>query len=266
MTPKLPVWEGSSDLTQCPDSPLTENDGDTDSLTVCYEGPHLVCLNAKPLKGQQLSEYPDAWVERSRVEKLRGAKGRLTIYLFKPGISVEQPQGIQADVPFYEIDWVQLDRPIEMHPMFDADFGKYALTAEDYVHVQKWVDETDQTVRANYGFHPVEDDSVVTLSENATVLAKKKLRGLESYLEFTPVYRVTTKCLFKPLPSACGFIEAPPGIEGTDYPEGYNWLKTAERAIRSGKRGKYELFREWTGCTIWDGDIYDDFSDATPAV
>ena len=256
---RLPRWQGSSQLTEVPESPTIDNEGNTDSYVVTYDGPFLVCKNSRPPKGATLPGYPGCYVERSTVTKQKGGKGTLVVYLFKPGAPVISPINIPSDAPSEEIDWVTLEKPLETNPVFNEETGRYWLTYDDLVDIEFWKQEKRPDLRKLFQYLPedaVSDDDAVELSDNAVVFCQKLLRGGEVWRAFYPVYRKTEVVLFHPAAGTCGMIQDPPGAAGVNYPPGYVWMKTADRAVRSSRRGRWERIQEWTGAQAWDADLY----------
>jgi hypothetical protein len=281
-TAQLPLWVGSQEATETPDSPKIKVDATRFSVTRIYEGPYAVLSGNQPTQGQAFSDMPAAClVVDLSLEKLPGGKGRLTVTAETSGPSQATPFA-----PLYEIEWVEVDKKLEDAPIYSdgsdplvhgGDIGAFALTISDRAAVQQWEDEADFKLKAQYMFkvqtdtdsNPLDgytksDDSprtingvqydVYTLSTNAQNLAKKKLRGQDSYRVWAPVVRETIQAPSLPSTNPCGIIENPP--DAADPPEGYVWQRSADRGTKTGRYGKWTEQREWQGADAIDTDLY----------
>ena len=96
--------------------------------------------------------------------------------------------------------------------------------------------------------------NVYTLSANAQDYAAKRLKGIESYRLWAPVARQTLETYTLPTVNPCGVIEAPPSAIGA--PDGYVWQRSAQRATKTGRYGKWQQQQEWQGADSIDPDLY----------
>jgi hypothetical protein len=252
----VPLWKGFKDLAERPESPDWDFSGSKKTCTRTFEGPYDKCLDKRPKLGQNMADIPlDYFVSNTKVKRIAGAKGALTITMesYVPEThSIEQSEPYQ---PQYEIEWVEIERKLEQHPRYQTG-GAKAFTDEDFASLPKWEDEADPALKKIFKFTIVNADNkkeTKELSENAKDLATKKLRGQESYIIYSPVARRTSQSRDVPVTSPCGKRQTPavPSV-----PSGYVWLKTADRATRTGRYGKWERIEEWTGADFWDEDIY----------
>lgn len=151
--------------------------------------------------------------------------------------------------PFYEIDQVQIEKNLRQHPLFAA------FSNADWLAVNAWEDEIDQSLKQAYQYYirnkdGESDGSLLTLTGSATVgqVAYARLRrlGVESYLDFAPVVRRTTKYRGNAAPSSA---DAGQKTTAPSYaPTGYEWLKTCDRVSKQGTRSTEWLRQEeWTG-------------------
>jgi hypothetical protein len=206
-------------------------------------------------------------VDRSKVKKAPGGKGILTITAFG------EPDSVSAD-PFaavetkYEIDWSEVQHALITNPCFSA-LGALELDADDKCALQKWEDCPDAHVKKNghyYNNNDTRDPNPGTglaLSVNANAYAEKILNGTDSWVEYIPIARKTSLTVEPPTVCVAGHRQTP-----TDFPAlpqrvddagdlvDFAWFKTADRATRSGKKGKWERIEEWTGVVEIDEDLY----------
>lgn len=151
--------------------------------------------------------------------------------------------------PNFEIDQVQIEKPLRQHP------GFINFAAADWQAVNAWDAETDHALRSNFQYYLRDKDglavgSVVTLTGTTATGQKAyaylRLRGVESFLDFAPVVRRNSRYLGSSAPSAA---DAGQKTTAPAYaPDGYEWLKTADRVSKSGARGiEWIRQEEWTG-------------------
>jgi hypothetical protein len=279
--PQVPVWVGSQAITETPTSPRIEADATRFSVTRIYEGPYETLGSNQPYQGQAFSDLPPAALVVSvLLEKMPGGKGRLTVKAETSGPSETQPYA-----PLFEVEWVEVDRRIEQHPIyadgtdplvFGGSVGQYALNIGDRTALQKWEGEDDFTLKAAYQFKILQTQppttppdgymagtpltlttgvyDIYTLSTNAQNLAKKKLRGEDSYRLWAPVVRQTIQSLTLPAGDPCGKIEDPPN--SANPPAGYVWQRSAQRGTKTGRFGKWTQQQEWQGADSIDTDLY----------
>ncbi|MBK8477801.1 MAG: hypothetical protein IPL39_16295 [Opitutaceae bacterium] len=132
--------------------------------------------------------------------------------------------------PFFEIDQVQIEKNLRQHPVFAG------FQAGDWAAVTAWEAELEATAKSNFQFYFRTNEgqptgSLLTLAGTETTGAKAfarlRLRGVESFLDFAPVVRRTTRYRGSAAPSSADAGQkssAPPYA-----PAGYEWLKTTDR-------------------------------------
>lgn len=151
--------------------------------------------------------------------------------------------------PYFEIDQVQIEKPLKQHPAF------ISFSAADKQAVNAWEDENDQALRAAYQYFLRDKDmetvgSVVTLTGTTTTgqqaYARLRLLGTESFLDFAPVVRRTSKYRGNVAPSSA---DAGQKTSAPSYaPAGYEWLKTCDRVSKQGTKSiEWIRQEEWTG-------------------
>lgn len=185
------------------------------------------------------------FVDTVSVEKMTGGRGKMTVTL-SPTPQPDFGSGDSGAV--YEIEWSEVQRKIEQHPVFGAG-GAWELTDIDRDKVMEWQNATTSKERARIY-------SQVSFTANARQLADRIRDGQETYLIFTPIVRLTTTHATQPTTGGCGVISAPPGIaptRPTTPPSPYIWVKTADRLnlVKVWTR-----VQEWTGADVWDAVLY----------
>lgn len=188
-------------------------------------------------------------VERTNEDPL-GTTGYIdysieTYYTFASATTQED----NDQYPFYEIDQVQVEKSLKQHPAF------IAFTAADWQAINAWENELDMTLKAAYKYYLRDKENTAvgsvqtltgTTSTGQKAYAYLRLRGVESFLDYAPVVRRTTKYRGNQAPSAADAgqkTSAPPYA-----PDGYQWLKTADRVSKQGvKSVDWVRQEEWTG-------------------
>lgn len=275
-------WRGSTKLEEQADSPAFDFNGDSNVCTRRWEGPYTTCLAARPQRGAILGEYPEFSVDKVTVKRKAGNIGTLEV------VSIALPDdesvgGVETEK--FEVDWVQMERPLIQHPVFyyDGDWtgwgafnpfpgrspgGAYFLTPDDLVALQYWEKCPDGALKGvgKYYTDPQKrlPSGGSTLGANAMKYVSKRLAGVEAYAMYHPVVRLTTLMFSEPDLGPCGelwtseqlgdlgFEDLPQTDAGTDYV----YQQTADKRSRTGRNGKWERIREWTGAEYWDTDLY----------
>lgn len=148
----------------------------------------------------------------------------------------------------YEVEWVMYQRSLYEHPVFTGT-GSYVLTAVDYAAIESWKQESVTEAKETFFYQRIDMDGTETyteLSNNAKKFAGAVMIGIESYEDFAPVIRKTTT-YFSGLPgtSTAGLKGGDPNFAGK--PDGYEWRKSADRAVRVGGQTRWDRVEEWTG-------------------
>ena len=245
--------KGSSAITDVPGSPKYRFGADEVTATRTLRGLMSELWLAVPQRGALYPGLLDARLRVVDAELLptKAGLGELTINLsskLENNTSSEAPGTFQL-----ERDWTLVDRPIELHPMF-AD-----LTDEWRSAVQAWLDLEPRFAAKRKAFqYPKVDNPTAgtsshwgTLSGLALKLARKRLKGVDTYWAVAPVVRRTSEYTRIPPGSTVPKRGSPP----VSVP-GWQFLKTADRAVREGKRGPWIRSEEWTGAVEWDSEIY----------
>jgi hypothetical protein len=247
-TPRI---RGDTTIRERPDSPDWGFDTQKITCTRTFEGMYADLLAGRPGIGDTMSGYENLYVEDVRIKRAVSGKATMTVILEVQIVPVTNPP-LPAQ-PVYEIEWVQLERPIEQNPAFKTLFpdptGAIQFSADQITALNNfnaWENAVDAPTRAS---------TYAALTADFQALAQKKMRGQTTYLLFAPLARITTLAREVTLATACGKVfSAVPDF--TELPGGYLWLSTADRSTRTGTYGKWQRVQEWTGADSWDATIY----------
>lgn len=214
-----------------------------------YVGQYAALLAASPNIGEAWGDYAGT-VTRVSIDPHEGATtAELSVtvsYEFEAGDFSTDP-GVEQETT-YEIEWAAVSRSMYEHPEFAIGLlGTYALTSEDWVAIEKWQNEDDLTQKAVFKYKEKDADTTYkTLSTNAKMFARGIQLGVEEWDDFAPVVRVTTTYLNGlPPTGSAGQKDNPPSA--ANGPSGYEWRKSADRAIKAGGQNKWERSQEWLG-------------------
>jgi hypothetical protein len=150
----------------------------------------------------------------------------------------------------YEIEWVKIGRPMLEHPQFRlGGGGDNGLEVSDVVNIEKWRNEKDEALKADFRFAtdaPGYEETGQELSTNAKLFAVGILMGVEEWEDFAPVARKISRYVNgPPATTEAGEKDDPTGFP--NLPEGYEWRKSADRSIRAGGQRKWDKTEEWEG-------------------
>ncbi|BET67212.1 hypothetical protein ASA1KI_21300 [Opitutales bacterium ASA1] len=250
------IWKGSRDIHEDPRSPRREKSAQGLRVVRTFNGPFTSLVASEPTVGQEMEGYEGVPVLTVQTEPLdAGPSGPGRMVIVAGNDEAGGGGGVigSEDIaPTYEVEWTQLEKPLEQHPRYVSG-GANALTDADLVDLDLWKQETTRALRIAFKYTSA-DGTEVTLSSNAQHLAAKVLRGQTSYFVPAPVARETTRSYTKPSTSTMGKRVSPP--LGIGAPSGYEYVNSADRAIRQGRSGTWERVREWLGAEEWDHDIY----------
>lgn len=227
--------------------PKTDNSERSYRTVIEYVGPNSTLAAAEPATNATWGDY-DGKVTSTTLSPIEGtAQAELTVvceYFYEAG-GEGTGAGTASEIA-YEVEWVMFQRPMLEHPQFSPG-GSSALSVTDIAAIEKWKNEDDVTKRAAYEYKEKSTDTTYqTLSDAATYYAKGLQLGQESYEDYAPVVRKTTTYLNGlPPTSDVGQKNNPPSFTGG--PQGYQWRKSADRAIRAQGQTKWERVEEWTG-------------------
>lgn len=138
----------------------------------------------------------------------------------------------------YELEWVLSEFPIEnLNGQVNNTGTSYNFLGMSTAHklaVKKAYDAGNSGTIAGF-----------TATQNA--LLDAKVQGYLTFQKYLPVMRKTSSSLFRPTTGGCGTVQAPSagGVPTTYYPAGYNYIKSADRAVK--QRNQWVRNQEWTG-------------------
>ena len=170
-----------------------------------------------------------------------------TLQAFEQAVTTQETS---QEYPFWEIDQVQIEKSLLQHPRF------ISFSTADWAAVTAWEGEMDNALKAAFQYYLRDKDGAPTgtvqaltgtTSAGQKAFANLRLLGVESFLDFAPVVRKTSKYFGDAAPNSADAgqktADAP-----TYAPSGYEWLKTADRVSKQGLRGNEWLRQEeWTG-------------------
>lgn len=245
-------------LQEGPDSP--DLDFSIGSITAVreYFGPYAECTANRPVEGMRLLDMTNFYVVRSKVKRMPGGKGVLTVTA--EATITSQTQEIPPANETIELDWVREDTPIEAHPHYNSEGAcdkkivrQYLDNANDIERQALWDSLPEVTATAGEGQGNVRD------------LLTAKLKGLDAYMEFHPVVKRTTDVFKAVTNKTCGKLSmASSLIENLRVPvplqdgQGglYVYIKTADRCVRAAKNKRWQRVEEWTGYTQYYPHLY----------
>lgn len=228
-----------------PGFPKTDNSESSYLTTIEYVGPEATLAAAEPAANEIWGDY-DGLVKTTRLSPIEGTTQAELTVITEYFYDNTGTTGTAREVS-YEIDWVMFQRPMLEHPTFrPGGGGIYELTSEDVADIEQWKNETDAATKGAYAYYNASDETSVELSANATKFAKGLEMGIESYEDYAPVARrITNYTGGPPSSSTAGLKDTPTGIPG--LPTGYEWRKSADRAVRAGGQTRWEKVEEWIG-------------------
>jgi hypothetical protein len=170
---------------------------------------------------------------------------------------IAQQQGQEQETRF-EIDWVDVTRPFIDHPAFATD-GEYALGVSERLECLKWEEMDVPEFKKEYMYYPgrysdwqgAEGDLLLLSGTNAEKYADGRLLGIEYFVEKVPVLRKSTTYVDGVPPQAgAGKKENPSDFPPGLKPEGYEYIRNADRSINNGKQNEWQRDQEWLGAKV----------------
>ncbi len=228
-----------------PGYPQYSNSEKAFRTTIEYVGSQSTLESAIPSNNTAWGEYAGIVVS-SELTPLPGTdQAELTVvteFVFDSGDGSES--GTAQEVS-YEVEWVMFQRSLFEHPEFAVGGGgTYELDAEDIAAIDAW-ENSPPSIKKEFYYE--ENNSGKPLSANARKFAEGRNLGQESWEDYAPVIRVTTRYVNGlPATSDAGLIDSsPPDFSGR--PSGYEWRKSADRSVKSGGQSRWDRVEEWTG-------------------
>lgn len=245
---------GQVGIEEQPGSPRFRFAGGRGECVRVYKGRFLDLMARRPAEGSAMPDTGNLTVAEVVIEPIAGhgvtRLGLMTVTL----ADEDQAEGEEPAKPIYEVDWLEVERDIKTHARYRTGGGS-ALTNLDRAAILLWETEPDYVKRAAYQFTNPVTNGTVTLSTNAQHLALRLLRGQTTYTTHAPVTRRVTYPLAIPNTNTCDKIQSAKAFAAA--PDGYTWLSSADRATRTGKRGKWQRQTECIGADYIDPDIYE---------
>lgn len=253
--------QGNHIIRPKPGSPRRIRRNDGIQTVIELTGPYSALMSSEPSPGSSYGGYPGE-VDSVETYPTSGGSGEQVIRM-----SLDEPQGSTdtPTAPVYELEWVDVDKPLRSHPRYNGDaFNGAKITDSGDVEIDgETVNATlgdilDMILRKDLTSERKELIDLVQNPDHRALLndiLKKIFRGQESYTLPVPVARITTTTANRVATTAKGKIGPPPGFP--DLPPGYEWLGTADRSRRQGRSGRWERTREWTGADEIDADLYE---------
>lgn len=243
-----------------PGFPKFDNSEGSFRTSIEYVGNFDDLFREAPNVGESWGDYQGT-VATSRLEPIEGTNyAILTVDCeakFEPGDGTGYDEGVEQETK-WEVDWVMFTRSWYEHPEFRVGgAGTYALTEMDVYEIGMWETEEDVFLKEQYSFRPPLGGETQTLSNNAKMFVQSILLGIPEWEDFSPVARkTTTYSRGNPGQSSAGQKEDPEDFTGR--PTGYEWRKTADRAVQAAGGGttKWDRVEEWTGAkkVLYDRD------------
>ncbi|HEY9817754.1 MAG TPA: hypothetical protein V6D20_18400 [Candidatus Obscuribacterales bacterium] len=234
-----------------PNYPKTTKGKNGVQTVIHYIGPHSTLSAAEPARNAEWGDY-QGYVTRTYLEpEMDNTDTSLLIVdmesTFDATASPEAAGTVQEIT--YEVEWTMFQRSIFEHPSFAPNTGgEYQLTDDDIVAVQFWEAGENHEYKKDFKYLPSEDDKTpVTLSTNARKCAEVILKGIDTYEDYAPVLRRTTKYADgNPATTDAGKRDiAGPVFAGK--PTGYEYRKTADRSVRTDRDRQWNQVEEWIG-------------------
>jgi len=256
----IPTWKGSTAVHEQPGSPVLTQDSGTEKVVRTFRGPYAALLAFRPDVNDTMADLED---EEMKV---------VTSELQPDGAGLQGPATLVVtlakalDEVVEEIEFGALEMPIESHPYYSL------ITPSIWAGFMKWESEPNPTLKGALKYtytvtyqdydpgtgealgEPYNQEFVAELTGIIAGLAAKKLRGTTSYVVPAPILRRTTVSNAKPTPSGLGKRAASEPF--SNAPDGYEWLKMADRVVYRSNVNRWERTEEWHGAEAWDPDLY----------
>ncbi len=236
-----------------PGFPKTANTGKSFRTTIEYVGPSDELEDEMPVTESVWGNYPGV-VTSSVHEPIEGTdKAMLKVIVETFTDQSEYPE-VTALEETFERDWVAFSRSLKEHPEFTmGGGGQFELEPGDDFDIRMWQEEMDRALQKEYKYRQPNPGSsvssfVVDLSTNAKMFARGLQIGQENWEDYAPVIRKTTT-FSKGIGSGAdaGLRGGEPDFAGK--PDGYEWRKSADRGLKTGRQGRWDQDEEWVGAT-----------------
>ena len=239
-------------------------------ITTDFQGPYSECLAKKPKIGAIITGLPSTHkITGVKIVELDGGAGRIDVTL-EAAVSDSTFSTEPLGEPTYEIDWVETQRPIELHKNCGklnperawfkdgailtvedpAAAGGKQLTWEDWPQL---MEASEDNPGGDYLEESASGGPIVWSLENYKGI---KEQGQDAYLFYSPVVRRTTIHLRKPadVGDGSGKLQEPPIFVGFARIGDFMWLGGADRCVKSGRT--FTRTTEWQGAEFWEPLTY----------
>lgn len=178
-----------------------------------------------------------------------------SIYIAPP-VTVGPPaEVVDGQYPFFEIEWAQTEKALKFHPAFASS------TVAEWAAIDAWEKETELQQKAIFKFYYRDKENSTTgglQTLGATGLpdssqqdyAKLRFFGVESFLDFAPVARKSSRFRGWNAPETSDAGQKVGSDPFTGVPSGYLWLKSADRSSKQGFGNEWIRQEEWLGARI----------------
>jgi len=248
-----------------PGFPKYNNSGKSFRTDLEYVGDFDTLSDEQPGLEDSWGTYAGT-VSSTKLEPIEGTdRGTLRVTLEYFFNSAEFPSGTKQEES-YEVDWEDFTRSMYEHPQFAlGEGGQFQLDGADIADIENWKLEKDRTIKEAYSYvRRVNGKAAgewVELSDNAKMFARGLELGQENFHDKAPIVRKTTRYTGGPPGEAqAGRKEDPPTVP--NLPEGYEWRKEVDRAIRAEGQTKWDRIEEWHGAKKVLHDSQDVFWEA----
>ena len=211
--------------------PKSRNDIANLSTEYVYVGPYSTLSSNRPTTGASAGTWADGnYVVASELIYLTPTTaaapyGELTV---TTGYAVAQTDtSSNLEESTYELQWMEVDRPLEMHPIFDTG-GAHALSTTDWEKILLWEGTQNPSQKA-YGYYYLKDANGVAygdpiaLSGNAATYCAYSVYGITSYAAYLPVWTKTSTYRGNNAPGVITHFE-----NITAVPGGFNLVATTD--------------------------------------
>lgn len=253
--PKDPVWRGPKTLQ--PGKVNWDFQATKVVAATEFNGPYETCLAQRPVIGQSINGIGyGVKVISCKIDESDGGAGIIKLVLEAEQSNSEystEPIG----EPIYEVEAVELQKPLEQHPQVGIlspvrqKFNEDGFPDPDKGKQRTW-DNWPELTDADSAPPGVAFDYFATGSVTLAKYKELREKGVESWATGYPVARRTSYYIGQPQTFRIYVRQTPPIACGA--PTGYQYLRTADRVAREGRR--CTRVEEWTGAEEWDSLLY----------
>ena len=226
--------------------PKTQNSEKSYQTIIEYVGPLATLASAEPAANSVWGDY-DGYVTGSSLTPIEGTdKAELSITCEYSYDGSSGGAGTLKEIS-YEVEWEVFQRSMYEHPEFAiGQGGTYELASYDISDIENWKNEPDPALKSVYKYLVTSSSYESELTASAQMFARGIELGQETFEDYYPVIRKTSSYVSGlPGTSSAGAKETPPTFAG--QPSGYEWRKSADRAIKAGGQTRWERVEEWVG-------------------